>query len=65
MRLCLAQVSSYPCYNLSPFHSVLLKGLSTGNDGANNDTEIVRVASLSATFERQGRFMFVASLCPF
>ena len=40
------------------------KGLSTGNDVANTDTEILSVASLSAIFESQCRFMFVVMPAP-
>ena len=59
MRLCWAQVSSYPIHNVSVFHSAHLKDQSTDNDGAKTDTEIVKVASLSAIFESQRRFMSV------
>ena len=58
MKLCWARVSSHSCQNHSIFHSFSLKDLSSGNDGASNDTEIVRVASLSAIFERRCKFYF-------
>lgn len=52
MRARWARVSSsYSCHNFSIFHNILPKDQSSGDNGANADTEVVRVASLSATFE--------------
>ena len=61
MKSCWARVSSYPSCSLSIFHSFHPKDLSTNNNGTENDTEMVRVASLSAAFEEQGRF-YVCSI---
>ena len=62
MRLCLALVSFTDATHFLYFTS-LTKDLSSGN-GTSDDTEIFRVASLSATFERQRRFK-VSNCCIF
>jgi hypothetical protein len=52
---------SDPYPSVSLFHNVhSKKDLSFGNNDANANTEIVRVASLSATFEGQCKFMFIS-----
>ena len=47
-------MSSYPCPDFSVFSHVHPKDLSSSNHG--RDTEIVRVASLSGTFEGKCKF---------
>ena len=62
MKLCWALVSFYPCHDLSIFHSLHPKDISSGNSSAREDTEI-RVATLSATFERQCKFYVCRRAC--
>ena len=54
---------SYLFQNFSIFHSVHPKDISSVNNVANANTEIVRVGSLSATFERQCKFYVLYHAC--
>jgi hypothetical protein len=55
MKLCWALVS-FSCATPFLYVTASTTDLPTDNNGASDNTKVIRVASLSATFERQCKF---------